>query len=398
MQFDEDFEIDFRPAVPATVRSKLTQLLRSTTRIVVDHVPAPGKTAKINAIRFTNKPGQYPKEGVEEIAEAVTAIMHIAWQEQETEDTDIGLPQMEFTITAEHKKGNKRQRSQFTYVYKGDDEPDYVEETMSIEDRGVMRVLELQERALLQREATIADAHERFLRVVEQNTAQAAAGSQVMEHAIPVLLAGVQGQLNAKAMEYNTESLAVKEKATTDRMMAALATVAPFIGIGLQQFLANKLGIPIEVLQQGMPGTPGPPGSPAGAPGGAPAGSNGRDPHPSSPHQPRQPAEEPANEDGVVDMRPVNPLAELGNFFGDGLGVVQRRDMNRMLTKKQQSLFDDLFCASTDAEALAAYVVVKEQAASKLGELQQVLNPDQLQLLMTFIQGAEGMLAAPPPG
>ncbi len=81
-------------------------------------------------------------------------------------------------------------------------------------------------------------------------------------------------------------------------------------------------------------------------------------------------------------------LASIAQAFGGGLSVRQRRDLNRQLTKKQLGAFDALFCAETDAEAVAAYQGVVDHAMDKLGTLQQLLEPDQTQMLAAFIAAA----------
>lgn len=376
MTFDEPFEIDFRPAVPATVRNELNKLLRGTTRIVVYELVAEGKTAKCNAVRLTNKPGAFPKEPLEEIAEGVTAIMQVAWESQETEDPDVGLPPMEFVVVCE-EPGRGRKRTQFTYVYKGEREPDYAEDTMSVEDRAVMRVLELQERAIDKREATIGECHERLLRIVEQNSSQAAAGATMMAHAVPMFMAANQQVLNAKTMEFSAAKIEAKEKASTERMGKALEFLAPFFGLGMQQFMAAKFGVSMA--------------PPAAEHGPANGRATGPSPEGEGAHD-----DEHAGDPGGDEKVPEHILAAMADHFGSQLTNKQRAELGRILTKKQQAAFDALFCSTTDAEAYAAYRKVASEAMDKLGALQGLLEPEQTEVLSAFMQGAAQYAQAHP--
>lgn len=378
MTYDEAFEIDFRPAVPATVRNELNKHLRGTTRIVVYELMAEGRTSKINALRLTNKVGAFPKEPLEEIAEGVTAIMQVAWESQTTEDPDIGTPPMEFTVVCE-EAGRGRKRTQFTYVYKGPDEPDIAEDTMGVEERGIMRILELYERAVNQREATISDCHERLLRIVEQNSSQAAAGATMMAHAVPMFMAANQQVLNAKTMEYSAAKIEAKEKATTERMSKGLEFLAPFFGLGVQQFLAAKFGIRMPTVD-----------AEEGPANGANGHANGRARGPTV-------TQEGGHGDGGAaagaqagseEEPPEHVLAAMADYFGSQLTNRQRAELTKILTKKQAACFDALFCATTDAEAYAGYQGIVSNAMDKLGALQALLDKEQAETLQAFMQGA----------
>ncbi len=351
VNFEQPVEIDFRPAVPGSVRSDLNKLLRSTTRIVISVVAAKGKARKVNAIRLNCSPGQWPRESLEDIAEAITAIMHLCWEDQELEEGQELPPPMEFVIVCEGapRPGKARPRAQFRYTYAGETEADVYEDNLSVDEAATMRVLDLLERHLGQAYSHLDDMQERLLRIVEQNSSQARAGAELMSHAIPLFMAGTQQVLNAKTLEMSAARTEAREKATTERIEAALKTLAPFLGIGLQQFIQSKLGVQF-------------------APEGDPA-NEGYTIH----------------QEGEPEAPPQHPLATMARYFGEGLSVEQRAELNRILTRKQQACFDALFCSVTDRDAVAAYAQVAEHAADKLAALQALLSPEQTQQLGAFM-------------
>mgnify|MGYP003652400326 CR=1 FL=1 len=114
MVFDEPIEVESEVFVPVIVRQELQALLKSCTKVSV-YENSGTKQRKVNGLALSCKSGQYPQETVEEIAEAVTRIMHDAWMSQETEDPDeeVGLPPIEFTVVCEHSMalgGGKKKR------------------------------------------------------------------------------------------------------------------------------------------------------------------------------------------------------------------------------------------------------------------------------------------------
>jgi len=373
--FDDAFEIDFRPAVPATVRAELNKVLRGSKRIVVYEQIAEGKTSKINGFRLTGQAGALPREGLDEIAEGVTAIMHRAWYDQETEDPDIGLPPMEFVVVLEYD-GKGRKRSQFRYTYKGADEPDFAEETLSTAEQVTQRALELLERVNALAFSTIHDYQERFIEIVQQNTAQSAAGAQLMQHAIPMWLSANQQVLNARTLEFSAAKADAQEKATTARMAAAMKFLGPYVGLGLQQFVAAKFGVQLPMQMPDL-GDDDPTDPPTGGPSGA--GASGRGAPTNG---------VPANGAHPEEAVPEHIMAAMANHFGDGLTSSQRAELNKLLTKKQQAYFDALFCAKTDADAFSAYQQVAANAMDKLGLLQSLLTKEQTEILGAFMQAA----------
>ncbi len=355
MNFDDPFEIDFRPAVPASVRSELNKLLRGTTRIVVNKEAVEGKQTKANALRLNTKPTEWPSEPTDEIAEAIIAIMHVAWSAQAKDYPDDDLPPMMFVVICEQagKTSKRPKRTQFKYAYKGEHEPDYLEDAMSTEERSVHRALELLERMLDKAHANNADSHELLLRIVQQYTASSSAGSDLLREAIPLFLSGFQQTLNASQLQFSAHQAEAQTQATTERIKAAMEMLGPFVGIAFQQ-LATKYGFP-------MP----------------PPGDDDSDAD---------------DQEGALD----EPLAAVAQHFGEGLDNRQRAELNRVLTKKQSACFDAMFCAATDAEAFAAYQQIGQHAADKLVVLQALLNVEQGHALAAFMKGAAKYAAQQP--
>lgn len=372
---DEPFAIDFTVAVPPRLRHLLNQNLPKATRVVVND----GDGKKVNGVRLTNTHGGLPDESLDAIAEMVTAIMHIAWRDQETEDPDIGMPPMDFTVVCEHtaKRGGKRTRLSFTYVYKGDlidADDDVLEETITMEERSIQRAfdtLERQNASLIGHVDLIhGTLRDFFKQQMDATTAQGAASAETMKQAIPMFFAGMQQSLNAKYMEYSIGKAEAEAKASSERFVNSIKAVAPFVGMALQQFMQHKLGIDPSVLFGG---------------GGHPAAEGSAPPS--------------AVEDD--EPPPRHLVAYFAGELGRSLSNVQRRTLAQKFKPLEVAALDDLFCAETDDAALACYAAVVKRIGAKLVELQHMLTPEQGQTLQAFMQSlqqhAERSAGAQPP-
>ena len=385
---DEPLDLDFIPFVPPKVRLELTKRLKGCTRIVISECED-NRTRKVNGIKLDTKPGQMPRTPVDDIAQLVTNVMHTAWVSQETEDPDVGLPPMEFVVVCENTN-NKRERHQFKYTYHAEMDMDEGDASLSDHDAQVDRIIASWERLATTAIDEKTASHEKLLEVVQQNTAGASAGAALMANAIPLFLGGNQAMLNAKFMEYSDVRAREDAKASGDRWASTMQTLAP-LGMILMMQMLGKAGIDpgmVAPLLGGM--MPGAGAPPAGAP-------------PSQAHAPGPTAAAEAEDLGDAglddDLPPGMPgqdqqLAALAYNFGNSLRPHQRRELNKLLTKKQVAAFDDLFCSATDNDALLAYQVVMQTCMDKLPGMQALLEPHQTQALHMFLQAAAS--SAPP--
>ena len=389
---DDDFPIHDDVVVAPGLRHRLNQLIRSVTRIVISRKDEDGKApVKVNGLKLSNTPGGLPKETLDEIAEATAAIMHGDWLTQETEDPDIGLPPVEYVVSCEYYSQKpdgkkKRVRNQFTWVYKGGAEvpgSNAVEETWTMEERSIQRAMDVLERQVGQLQSHNDTLHTLFIRLLEtQSNAMSALGgasAETMKHGLPMFFGGIQAMLNARAMEYNTAKADAEAKYGAEKWVKGLQAIGPFLGLGVSQLLANKLGVDPQTLAS-MFGMGGPMGGPMG---GAPPTA--------------APTSTPPSEDGGP---PTDLVAAFASELGASLDNAQRRDLARRFAPEQIAALDDLFCARTDQEALAAYATVVQIAGPKLVVLQELLTDDQRQLLHAFfqsIQHAQQQSQAQPP-
>ena len=377
MEFDESLEDpDFRPFVSVTVRTELSKLLKSTTRIVVNEVDGTS-SRKCNGLTLSNRPGQYPSESAESIAEAVTQIMHQTWSAQETEDpdADVGLPPVEFVISCEHKtRGTNahRQRNQFRYVYHADNADDWSEDTTSLEERATIQIIGRYESLVGQLMSHANEAHDRLVNVVTQSSATAAAGADMIKEAIPMFIGGIQSMLNAKYMEYSAKKAEADAAASSSNLKAVMETVGPFIPILGMQIMA-KMGFDPGIVAAMMNSQT------------TPADASPGDP--SAPSAPAGPSEGGTDEQPEGQPTIVHRLAALVDAFGRSISPAQRREMNKFLTKRQQAAFDDLFCSTTDGEAYQGYLVVMSTAADKLKQLDALLDTQQRECFQMFFAG-----------
>ncbi len=368
---DIPFEVDFPIVVPQRLRHLLNQNLRKATRLVVNENVGDGQAPKVNGFRLTNTHGGLPDEGVDEIAQAVTAVMHIAWRDQETEDPEIGMPPMAFIVVCEHttknngtKKG-KRTRLSFTYVYKGDlvDDDDFVDDEITMEERSIQRAMETLERQNSSLIGHVDLLHHTMLAFVKQQSessaAQGAASSEMMKHAIPMFFGGIQQMLNAQSMKYDIAKAEAEAKSSSERFVNSIKAVAPFIGMAAQQWIAHKFpGVDIGSVFAG----------------GAPTEGSG-------------PASPPDAE--VDDQVPRDLVAFFASQLGTSLSNAQRRMLSEKFKVAEMRTLDDLFCATTDDEAVSAYERVVKVVGAKLTELHHLLTAEQGQMLQMFFQALQ---------
>lgn len=402
MTFDDPVEIEFQPFVPPRIRKELVSRLNYVSKIIVSEHDD-GRTRKANGLTLNRRPGQMaPVEPVDDIAASVTVIMHVQWAAQKLEEgaSETDRPPMQFVIVCEGKNAKgARKRSQFQYTYHAELEDPDNEEELSPEQESTNRLVDAWERLATCAIDEKQEAHARLLEVVQQNTASASAGSQLLANAIPLFLSGNQAILQAKYMEYSTDHARAESKANADKFSTTVQGLAPFAMVLLMQVM-SKMGMDPTPVVSMMAGA---------------MGGQGGEPEDAGPaHAAAQPSAQPAAQpqppggayayavhtDGTVDPPEAPPptdagpdgsehrLAAIAHAFGNSLTPVQRRDMGKILTRKQLAAFDDLFCSEDDAAARQCYQVVVATCMAKLGELQALLDPEQRQALQMFMAAA----------
>lgn len=387
---DKPFDLAVGAVIPPSLRSSLNRMLKSTTRLIVSEL-ADGKKEKRNGLKITNTPGGYPRESLEEIVAAIAAMMHVAWLDQETIDPEVGPPPMEFVVTAEHyDSNNKRKRTEFTVTYHGGEGgyDDVADESFTLEERTQQRCVESLERQLAIANDTLERANDMLLRLIEKQSqamsSQGEAASATMQQAIPMFFGGVQSMLNAKFMEYDRGAAEAKEKATTERLMGTLRTVAPFLAMGAAQIIAHKSGVPREAIMGmiapllGALGGSGVPTEAAAAPASEPASTSAED----------------STSIADDERPPEHLLAAFASGLGESLSNTQRRELAKRFKPAQLQALDDLFCAETDDEAAAAYDAVVKKAGAELLKLQELLSEEQRGTLAYFMQAMAQYKAA----
>jgi hypothetical protein len=365
-------------------------MLKSTTRLIVSEL-VDGKKEKRNGLKLTNTPGGYPRESLEEIVAAIATMMHMAWLEQETLDPEVGPPPMEFVVTGEHyDSNNKRKRTDFTVTYHGGEGSydDVADETFTLEERTQQRCVESLERQLAIANDTLERSNEMLLRLIEKQSqamsSQGEAASATMQQAIPMFFGGVQAMLNAKYMEFDRGAAEAKEKATTERLLGTLRTVAPFLAMGAAQIIAHKSGVPRESIMGMIAPLLGALGG-AGMPTAAES---------SAQSEPASSSDDDSTSVEGDERPPEHLLAAFASGLGESLSNPQRREIAKRFKPAQVQALDDLFCASTDDEAASAYDVVVKKAGAELIKLQELLSEEQRGTLAYFMQAMAQYKAA----
>lgn len=401
MQFEDEYEPDFKPVVSPKLRNEVHQRLKSTTKIIINEKTDDEGARKINAINLHTKYNQYPPESVDQIAEAVAGIMHIAWQTQE-EDEDGDVEPMRFTIIFEHWETKaagkpKRVRSQFTYTYHADNHEQFTEVNADFYDPRD-RLIELQNTHIAMQQSMLLESHQTLLGAVGNFSQGANAGAQVMRDAVPLFIAGMQAQLNAATLQFSAKRAETEAAESGKKLRDVMKMASPYVGLLGGQLMGKFMGADTQawanVAAQQAQGAAG--GSPAaGVPQTPAADGGGEGASPSVAYATvsatdvsATDASAQASDDAYAPPPEGQQLSAFAYGFGQNLRPEQHQAFNRILTKKQVAAFYDLFCASDDAGAYQAYQRLIAEAASKLGDLKTVLDAQQLEWFTMFMTKA----------
>lgn len=378
---------------PPDLRAKLGRCLKDKNRILISVALDKGRQKKANGVTLDTPLGGYPRESVEDITAMCAAIMHVAWVAQEDMTDEGDPPPMEFMVYLERQRGAARQRITFKYLYDPTAAEHSLDEDVPLDERRIERVIETQERMVLSQAGVISDYQETFLKLVEQINAQGKAGVELMHEAIPLLIGGIQSQVNANHEQARMAIEAARSEASNQRTETIMKWVGGGLAAAAAQVASKKLGIKMsaadmmKLLSESGFGGDGPPNMaqhaepPSPAPSAAPA-------QPSAPaHSTSEAA--PANGSQGDDGEPIeHPLATIAQTFASSLTHAQRAKLHDTMTKRELQAFDGLWCAETDEAAFEAYRKLGEVAGAKIMTLRQWLTPGQTEHFVTFLRAA----------
>ncbi len=364
MVFDEphEFPDDERVAISDALRSSVYRMLRSTTRIVIEEEVNQGKYVKVNAFRLQCKSGKMPDEDTDDICEAIVQVAHNQWLhrlDEAGESDDSENFKLRFRIACLHSEGRKSKRTTHAFWYSANLDEEDSEETTSLEKEVLQDLLDTLTRQIDSMQSYIERLQDALLAANDRTGQPLAAAGELLKMAGTMATSGLQATSNALAMKYSEKKIAEEEKAKSERWTSVMKTVAPFVGMGLQQFIQSKTGNvtpPMDFSDQGEE-QEGPP----------------------------EPSGEPSEEDveaGIVE----NELALIAQTFGSSLTPEQSRAMNSKLTKKQIDAVYDIACALTDDEVVEK--VKKFQnffPVDKFPDLLGILNEEQQQWVIHLV-------------
>lgn len=363
MKFDPVFEWpeDQYVAVPDVVRRKMLRILKSTTAILVEERTTGTSTARLNKIGLSCKHGHMPSDSVDDICESVMRIVHLRWQERaaEVQDDAYVLP---IRIVCYHTENGKPVRPSFQYEYSPNGKTEENDE-LTLEHYVLNQLLDQSMRSVEDLRAYTGDLHSTILALTERNSTAMGAMGTLMNLAATLATAGMHAQENALRREWDItrldrrEEARASERASWDkRIDKALSTVAPFIDLGVQQFVAH-VGKRKAAQQSG---------------GVAPADG------------------EEQGEDGDEDEEIEHPMAAVCQVLGGDLKPAQIRELARTLTKVQLDLLYDALCSETDEQALERIGNLQAKLGmEKVPALLEILTEEQQRMVMGLFRAAQ---------
>lgn len=356
MRIKNTFDLESDPSVPEKLRWGISRKLRGVSKILVGIETEPGKFKQVNAIDLTCKPRQRPVDDEDDIAEAVTKILHWQWEEQDPEDR---VP-LRFRITMQSvDETGKRSKPYFIYTYDGDGgELDAgLEEAQTLERDTYVEMLDMIRRMW---EATTMHNQElqnSQIRLAELAAQPVASCGELLKYSGHLALQGFQALVQATQLQYSEKKMELEEEAKTERARIWSERFGKYAEVAVAQgvpFILSKVVGPQRAeemahrMQEQM-------------------------------HE-QAPVVEPSEEEEPTENDPPEPLLFIG-ALETSLTAEQRRDIRILLTKKEHHVLDALFCATTLEQAKEAVVQLGTVDPQKLLALYTLLSQDQQRLL-----------------
>ena len=389
--------------VPEQLRWSVSKLVANARSISV-HEILPGSQKLVNSVTLTLPQGATrPDESVEEIAQALANIMQAHWESKaDTLDPTKEVEPIEFRFQFSCPKG-KTKRPSFKWIW---DPQSTMEDPFADSIRGIEQIvlrdlLDTQTAALDRYAMQQADTHERFLKLCELNAAPIEHSGSILGYATQMNLQAMQMMVGSLQMNYSHEAQKALEEAKSKRWEAVIEKFGEPVGLVLGQlgmFAASKLsGQPIKVPRGGV-------GTftqkkPAAQPTPRPEATGARPVEYVTPEAEANPQAQPEDQEDETEEEEEaevieHEIAYLAEAFGDTLSAKQRRTMRQSLSEDYLDVFDALFCADTDDEALDAYAHLKEVPRVLLLPLYASFDPDQRKIFDRFVADAEEALKA----
>lgn len=357
MKHEPAIEWDFEDpvGVPDMIRRRLLRILKSCTSLLVEEHTGGGKWARIGKLGLTCKPNHLPNDPLDSICEAAMQYVHARWWKLANDGTDEALS-LRVRFTCYHNEDGKPDRRSFIYDYKPGAQ-DEMAADMSLEHEVLSHLLDQSMRSNDDARAHITEIYGAMLNMTTQSSGVMGSIGGLLTLASALATNGTNALISALTMKYDdariTAEMADRKSARDEiskRINAGIAKLAPYVGIGLKQLLAKKLGLDFS-------------------------------------ESVAAPVEEQAEEE---EAQPEHPLAVVANTIGRDLSTKQHREILAMLTKAQLTALYEMLEAETDDALIAGVRAFRKVVPdTKMMELTALLTPEQQQIVMQMIATAE---------
>lgn len=330
----EDFAYETEVPVPDPVRKDLVRILKGARKVKVRWNTSGDSWKTIDTLELDSKPGEYPKQGVDEVAGWTMQTVDAHWKEAASEEE----PKQRYRIETNCvlvQPGNKtsEKHQSFSFQYEGDYGADDVRGSdEDAKDRAQDRMFAAVTHTIDALQSQNAELHQSVLKLAEQNSQNIEPVLKMHSLMLGTYLAGHQAQQENMQQMYDTKRVEIQERAKGQRMERFFAVLQPAINIAAQQFFAHAANMGF-----------------AAAP-----------PQPKAPPQPPQDSsEEPSLDDERLEEELQEPLALLLRSIGQNLEPAHWKAATQIFTKKQFQRLADLLEVQTDIEALECYQLVE---------------------------------------
>jgi hypothetical protein len=359
-----DVDLADEPPIPDSLRRKMVRITRGAKRILIRE-PTGKSFKQTNAIILTTDSARaQPEEHIDAIVETAATIMHARWLKR-NEDEEVGA--MTFQIAAERLPGSPgRVRPSFEFVWDPDED-----DGSPLDDLDAYRddvLLELLDRTHAQGDAMAAHIEELHAVIIDQAKMQMepiAASSRMYELGAGLVEGGINLQTKVMTETFSREAARAEEEEKTkrseamfDRLDKYFAFASTAVGSQLGDFLKRKFGGGNAATEAEM--------------------RRGKKAATQTEKKPDDEDDEDDDPDAIE-----HPVALMCECFGSSLTPQQRKKMREFLETKTMDLFDELFCAETDDEAIELFRCVRDSIGDDPRiplELAALLDPEQTEL------------------
>lgn len=350
------------PPIPDTLRTKMVRITRGAKKIAIREQVGGSSFKQVNVLFLkVDGPRSQPEETLDEIVEGAAQCMHARWIErsadQESNDAIVFKLEAELVTAAAG-----RRRPTFTITWDPDASGDHrADDLDSLRDDVLLELMDHGRRMNDQMAAHVEELHATVIEQARMNTEPIQAASDMGKQATALLQHGFGLFQQALMTQYSQESARAEQEGKTKRAGDMWNRLDKYFAFG-SKAVGDQLGAYVKRKMAG---------------GNAATDEEHAKAKKASEQTKRDPIEvDDDNDDDTLE----NPIAVICEVFGSSLTPQQRKQMRESMAPELAAMFDELFCAETDDEAVELFQLIKEKGdPMELINLAGMLDPVQVE-------------------